>query len=223
MNKQPYTQLIVVCCNSIYHGGPESNPHDESEWALKSFQKSTTSKQGEHETLIQHIQASVQVQEEDSDSSIIVFSGGPTNNEYPDLSEAQSYLNVLHALGTTKRLDNILLDEAATDSFQNIIFSIMVFRKHCGYYPTQITIVAHSFKERRFLNLHANAIRWPTDRIRVLGIDPPFSRTYVRPIQHQPQHVHSSNFPMLVPVPIFASTPAVAQALKILPKDRRVP
>jgi hypothetical protein len=195
MKQRPCTHLIIVCCNSIYHGNITSNPHDESNWALKSFQKSTPSKQGEHETLIQHIQTSVEVQQKDSDSSIVVFSGGPTGHDYPDLSEAQSYLNALQAIGTTKGIEHILLDEAATDSFQNLIFSVMVFRKHCGYYPFKITIVAHSFKERRFLDLHAKAIRWPADRIRVLGIDPPFSRRSTLPFKHQPQHTHQNFHP----------------------------
>jgi hypothetical protein len=179
MNNQRYTHLIIVCCNSIYQGSVTSDPHDEENWALKSFQKSTASKQGEHETLIQHIRASVQVQQKAADSSFVVFSGGATNKDYADLSESQSYLNALEALGTTEGLDNILLDQSASDSFQNIIFSIVAFRKHCDCYPVEITIVAHAFKERRFLDLHAKAIRWPADRIRVVGIDPPFARTSI--------------------------------------------
>jgi hypothetical protein len=66
----------------------------------------------------------------------------------------------------------ILLDEQATDSFQNLLFSILLFRKATGKYPKQIRIITHAFKARRFLELHAPAIRWPKDRVQVQGIDP---------------------------------------------------
>jgi hypothetical protein len=208
MNDQRSSHLIIVCCNSIYHGGTASDPHHEENWALKSFQKSTASKQGEHETLIEHIQASIKIQQKKPHSSFVVFSGGATNKDYTDLSESQSYLNVLQALGTTKGSENILLDELATDSFQNIIFSIIAFRKHCGYYPLEITIVAHAFKERRFLDLHAKAIRWPADRIRVVGVDPPFSRMFLLQFVH-PLCSSSKSITILCPAL------AVAQVLNI--------
>jgi hypothetical protein len=66
----------------------------------------------------------------------------------------------------------ILLEEQATDSFQNLLFSILLFRKATGKYPEQIRIITHAFKAKRFLELHAPAIRWPKDRVQVQGIDP---------------------------------------------------
>jgi len=65
-----------------------------------------------------------------------------------------------------------LLEEQATDSFQNLLFSILLFRKATGNYPKQIRVITHAFKAKRFLELHALAIRWPKDRIQVQGIDP---------------------------------------------------
>ena len=38
-----------------------------------------------------------------------------------------------------------------------------------------MTVLTHAFKERRFLELHATAIKWPRSRLRVQGISPPFT------------------------------------------------
>jgi hypothetical protein len=69
----------------------------------------------------------------------------------------------------------ILLEEEATDSFQNLLFSILLFRKATGNYPKQIRVITHAFKSKRFLELHAPTIRWPKERIQVQGIDPVMS------------------------------------------------
>jgi hypothetical protein len=61
---------------------------------------------------------------------------------------------------------------AAYYSLQNLLFSILLFRRTVGRYPRQIRLVTHAFKARRFLELHATAIRWPEDRIQIQGIDP---------------------------------------------------
>lgn len=105
----------------------------------------------------------------------MVFSGGRTNPEVADLSEAQSYFNALEHVKKDAS-DGILLEECATDSYQNLLFSILLFRQRYSYYPSDIIVITHAFKEHRFLHLHAKAIRWPFDRIRVLGINPPFTR-----------------------------------------------
>jgi hypothetical protein len=78
----------------------------------------------------------------------------------------------------------ILLEEQATDSFQNLLFSILLFRKATGRYPKQIRIITHAFKAKRFLELHAPAIRWPKDRIQVQGIDPIMSVTDLESTLH---------------------------------------
>jgi hypothetical protein len=167
-----FTDLVVVCCHAIYKGG-DLPPYHEQAWELQSFQKSAASKPGEHETFCQHMLASLHLQIA-KPTSLVIFSGGPTNSRYPELSEAKSYLQALRQLRDVVDCD-ILLEEAATDSYQNVLFSVLAFRKYVGYYPNQITIITHAFKEKRFLELHAKALRWPSDRFRVFGINPPFS------------------------------------------------
>jgi hypothetical protein len=171
------TRLIIVCCNSIYTGSPNSSPSDESNWLLKPFQQSSPTKQGEHLTFIRHILAAVSLYSESPETSIIAFSGGPTSHAHPTLSEAQSYFHVFQKSldpNTQSEVD-ILLEENATDSYQNILFSVLLFRKRYDTYPRTLTVVAHSFKEPRFLHLHAKALRWPLSLISVHGIDPPFT------------------------------------------------
>lgn len=167
------TTLAIVCCHAIFEG---SDRTDENNWRLQSFQRSSGLKPGEHLTFLRHIDAAVELLKSKSVGSVI-FSGGRTNPDVADLSEAQSYLN---ALKCTRRdaLDGILLEERATDSYQNLLFSILLFRQIYGHYPSQICIVTHAFKRDRFLDLHAKAIRWPVNRIQFLGINPPFSRKY---------------------------------------------
>ena len=63
----------------------------------------------------------------------------------------------------------------ATDSYQNLLFSIIYFREKVGTWPESITVITHSFKQERFLKCHCEALRWPKDKIKVQGINPPFS------------------------------------------------
>lgn len=200
-------ELVIVCCHAIFHPDveapdfPTHNPHDEGNWHLAPFQKSNpaTGKPGEHETFLAHIQASLDILttgtnatwREDvpwnQDSTIVIFSGGPTKRDLTPLSEARSYYHAALAGELTQghigggrahqlySKGRILLEEQATDSLQNLLFSILLFRQVIGRYPQNIRVITHAFKSRRFLELHAPAIQWPKDRIQVQGIDPVMS------------------------------------------------
>lgn len=121
------------------------------------------------------------------DSTILIFSGGATKQSLTSLSEARSYYHAALAQELSQghigggrahqlyRKGRILLEEYATDSLQNLILSILLFRQTIGRYPKNIRIITHAFKSRRFLELHAPAIYWPKDRIQVQGIDPVMS------------------------------------------------
>ena len=54
-------------------------------------------------------------------------------------------------------------EEYARDSFENLLFSICRFREVAGDYPEAVDVVSFDFKERRFVDLHAPAIRFPKD------------------------------------------------------------
>ena len=189
--------LVIVCCHAIFHPSPTlanfplHSPQEESNWHLAPFQKSVpqTGKPGEHETFLAHIWAGIDTVTSGpwAGNSLLVFSGGATKQDLTDVSEARSYYHAALAqtlaqnhkysglVQTLFKRNRLLLEEHATDSFQNLLFSILLFKKTTGIYPTQIRIVTHAFKSKRFLELHAPAIGWPLDRIRVCGIDPVMS------------------------------------------------
>jgi hypothetical protein len=193
--------LIIVCCHAIFLPDAETpefplrSPHYEPNWLLADFQKSNadTGKPGEHETFLAHVKAgldalTVGTDHEHPPSSLLVLSGGVTKRSQTTMSEARSYYHAalaeelidgqLHG-GRARQMFSkgyILLEEHAVDSFQNFLFSILLFRKTTGNYPKQIRVITHAFKGKRFLELHAPAIRWPQDRVQVQGIDPVMSK-----------------------------------------------
>jgi len=63
-----------------------------------------------------------------------------------------------------------MTEDAALDSFQNVLFSIARFRELTGAYPARITVVGHNFKRRRFEQLHRRALRWPKVHFTYEGI-----------------------------------------------------
>ncbi|PVH91556.1 hypothetical protein DM02DRAFT_482540, partial [Periconia macrospinosa] len=193
--------LVIVCCHGIFHPDasapdfPAHTPHDERNWHLAPFQKSNpeTGKPGEHETFLAHVLAGCDALRNGplarGDRAVLMLSGGATKQTLTSLSEARSYYHaaLAHELmrgsrgeGGVQSLfkrDRLLLEEHATDSLQNLLFSILLFRRKTGRYPKQIRIITHAFKARRFLELHAPAIKWPSHRVQVQGIDPIMSKT----------------------------------------------
>ena len=189
--------LVVVCCHAIFHPSPSIvdfplySPHEERNWHLAPFQQSDpkTGKPGEHETFLAHLSAGIDTLTTGpwAGNSLLVFSGGATKRNLTTVSEARSYYHAALAqrlaqghkhggfVRTLFEKNRLLLEEQATDSFQNLLFSILLFRQTTGIYPHQVRVITHAFKAKRFLELHAPALRWPLERIRVCGIDPVMS------------------------------------------------
>lgn len=172
MDKMP-TELVIVCCHAIYAGGSDGNPHDESQWLLKEFQRSNEAKAGEHLTFLDHIKTGSSASG-DGMSKVLVFSGGFTDPDHPDMSEASGYLQAARAAGCHLSCRHVLLEELATDSYQNLLFSIVLFKLRQGHYPAKVTVVTHDFKLPR-IKTHAEAIGWPLDKLDLIGINPPFA------------------------------------------------
>jgi len=173
--------LVLVCCHATFRGG---NPDEEASWILQGFQQSDTKgKVGEHHTFMQHIAAGAAILSQDPES-LLIFSGGKTQTQI-DLSEAESYLRVglLKKFWQDEQSDRCAVESQATDSYQNLLFSIIQFWRLTGSFPARITVITHAFKERRFLELHAPAIKYPAEGLRVLGINPPMNLADLQDVQ----------------------------------------
>ncbi|KAL9581453.1 MAG: hypothetical protein Q9203_005889 [Teloschistes exilis] len=64
-------------------------------------------------------------------------------------------------------------DPYATESYQNILIPLLQFHSLTSRPPEHITIISEDFKRQRFLTLHVPAIRYSSDRVTFVGIDPP--------------------------------------------------
>ncbi|KAH7148394.1 hypothetical protein EDB81DRAFT_649457 [Dactylonectria macrodidyma] len=165
------THLIVVCCHGIWLGG-RTRGGDEAEWLIADFQR------GETDTFIGHIKAGVKCLAGARESSVLVFSGGPTREE-TQMSEAQSYANIAEENGYWGLLpggvspDEMLIEERALDSYYNVLFALTLFHARIQAWPTHITIVSHDFKKARLVDGHCTAIGFPLERVSFIGIDPP--------------------------------------------------
>ena len=83
----------------------------------------------------------------------------------------------------------IIAETNATDSYQNVLFSLIQFRIHTGVYPQRVTVVTHEFKRARFMQCHFPALGLVpvcpeqddytgyTHKVAVLGINPPVEVT----------------------------------------------
>jgi len=184
----PYTHLVLICCHATFRGG---NPDEETSWILQDFQRynTATGKVGEHHTFVQHITAGTSILAKDP-SALLLFSGGKTQTQV-DTTEAESYQRVSSIMNDWQNDEHdnnsvssrCVVETHATDSLQNLLFSILRFRHLTGTYPAQVTVITHAFKELRFLELHAPAIKYPASRLRVLGLNPPMTLAELRDVQ----------------------------------------
>lgn len=159
--------LVIVPGHSIWIGAREEDAEVEDSWLLASYQKARR-----RPTVFRaHISRGSQIATEDP-RALLVFSGGHTS-PFSATSEGESYLRFARATGLLPSADTftrVTIEDAALDSFQNVLFSIARFRELTGVYPTRITVVGHDFKRRRFEGLHRLALRWPKPRFTYEGV-----------------------------------------------------
>ncbi|KAF7117351.1 hypothetical protein CNMCM5793_006100 [Aspergillus hiratsukae] len=107
---------------------------------------------GETPTFTAHVQAGLRALADDP-NGLLVFSGGPTKKDRTDIAEGTSYHNLAKDndyFSYASRIDpdRIIAETNATDSYQNVLFSLLRFRSYVGAYPKRITVVTHEFKRQ---------------------------------------------------------------------------
>lgn len=133
--------MVIIPCHGIWKGGTTKG-EDRDEWVLAPFQIEGK----DHLSMKEHILTSLKLL---SDNTVIVISGGKTKKEIND-SEANSYYKLLKEYSDAE----VLLEEYARDSFENVIFLICRFYQEYQTYPKKITVVGFEFKRDRFLKHH---------------------------------------------------------------------
>ena len=165
------THLIMVAGHAVLTA-PSRAADDvrrEASWYLEPFQR------GQLQTMLAHIRRGVELAAADN-ASLLVFSGGETRPTAGPRSEALSYWEAADALGwfgAAGVRERSVLEVAARDSFENLLFAVCRFREAAGRYPQRVSVVSFGFKRRRFVELHRAALRFPRSRFAYVGVDPP--------------------------------------------------
>lgn len=92
--------------------------------------------------------------------------------------------NYFQHVSTISSIDSsrVIAETNATDSYQNVLFSLIQFRVYTGVYPQRVTVVTHEFKRARFMECHFPAVGLVpidaehenyTHKVAVVGINPP--------------------------------------------------
>lgn len=139
--------LIIVPCHGIFIG---SDPFDVNQWLLESWQK--------YDLIhyIEHVKKGLELQR--TEAAVLVFSGGRTKPQC-DRSEAAGYLAIASILSEPDPIHDVLLEEHARDSFENVFFSICRFYQSYMSFPANIQVVGFPFKQKRFTQLHFPTIK----------------------------------------------------------------
>jgi hypothetical protein len=164
----PLENLVLVAAHAVYVGGGGARPEGDENWCLQPFQR------GEPPFYIEHIQEGVGLAVRDP-AALLVFSGGQTRREAGPRSEGQGYWSLAQHFrwwGHPQLAARATMEEFARDSFENLLFALCRFREVTGRYPNLVTVVSWTFKEHRF-NLHGEALRWPSGRLRFRGVNQP--------------------------------------------------
>lgn len=161
--------LIILPCHAIF--APELNNKitnhdyddkfaigkDASNWIMEPFQLESD----DHLSFFKHLELSL-AELENIANSVLVISGGYTKSLI-EKSESSSYLDLAEAVGLTKNPyfkigTNILLEEYARDSYENVLYGICTFYKKFKRFPAKITIIGFGFKRERFLSSHLTTL-----------------------------------------------------------------
>jgi hypothetical protein len=96
---------------------------------------------------------------------------------YLDLARRRNFWGILGE-GAQRAADEVrvLVEAEALDSFQNMLFSLLVFWKRFGAWPAETVVVTHGFKRARVVELHGTALGFGAGRgqLGFVGVDPEY-------------------------------------------------
>lgn len=149
---------MIVPGHAIYVGNGPEDVYDNNKW-VGTYDKYHDN--DEIPNYVEHIQRGIKHAVMDSEA-LLVFSGGKTRKG-TQLTEAESYCNLAEQLSllSTKDLHyRVRLEAFATDSFENLIFSLLLYRKlhPLKKFPEQVTVVGLAFKQERY-QFHAITLK----------------------------------------------------------------
>ncbi|KAF8348176.1 hypothetical protein F5887DRAFT_1254581 [Amanita rubescens] len=155
------THLIIVPGHAIWTGTDPNLRLSEDQWLLESYQKG----KGRLAAFFAHISRGAKLAVRD-EHALLVFSGPES---YLRLALGSNVFGTSDApMASYKRATT---ENFALDSYQNLLFSIARFHEFTGHFPRNITVVGYEFKQKRFVDLHRAAIRWPLHRFQYVGVD----------------------------------------------------
>eukprot|EP01059_Diplonema_ambulator_P033372 TRINITY_DN6946_c0_g1_i1.p1 TRINITY_DN6946_c0_g1~~TRINITY_DN6946_c0_g1_i1.p1 ORF type:complete len:306 (+),score=38.16 TRINITY_DN6946_c0_g1_i1:92-919(+) len=160
------TEMIMVAGHAVFTG---EEVDSEDSWYLEESQK------GQLSTYIKHIEKGVELAALNPHSAVI-FSGGVTRPPAGPRSEGLSYWLAADKKkwwGSPEVKPRAIVEDFARDSMENLLFSMCRFREVFGAYPRFVTVVSYSYKRKRFVDLHREAIQFPETRFNYVGVDPP--------------------------------------------------
>jgi hypothetical protein len=169
---------IVVCCHGIFTGG--GSPAKAANWLLQPYQSDEEPRQ-----YLAHCQAGIALAYQ-QERSCLIFSGGYTYAESPEISEARSY----YQAATTAELfppdfpAPVVLEEYALDSFENILLSLLCYKEYVGTYPRSLSVISWKFKGER-LRLHCQALQLPLAMYNIIGVENPADLAKVELAEHR--------------------------------------
>lgn len=165
--------LVAVAGHATYIDGLDrvpSDPSAERHWLLQSFQ------QGEVPFYVNHMRRGSDLVAT-TVGSIGLMSGGRTRLAGGHWSEASSYLGTADHYGFWQGSDEASSDVRkrfdaeifARDSLENVLFSVMNFRRRVGHMPLSVVMVGWEAKQPRF-EYHAQTLGVPNEVFTYEGV-----------------------------------------------------
>ncbi len=157
----PAKNLIIVPGHAVYAGASAADAYFGGKWVGTYKGASGYRFDDEVPLYVRHVQRGINLAHDDP-AALLMFSGGKTRKDTLN-SEAGSYLALTEQLDwfgcRTEVLLRTRVEEFATDSFENLLFSIQLFvlLHPKQSYPRRVTVVGLRFKEARYL-FHAETI-----------------------------------------------------------------